>query len=118
MGVRTPEFELEYKKARRSGKLPGLLGEPAIKEWKYWRYIKCKFYHNKLNTEDHYLVVLKRKEKNWWKGLTDAEVLELWRVILPEFEHERHYGRFNFYRLRSVKDIPHIHICDHLPEYV
>ena len=118
MTARTPEFELEYKKAKRSGKLPGLHGEKILKKFTYWRYIKCKFHHNKLNTEEHYLVVLDRKEKDWFGKLTNNEIIELWRDVFPWVQSTgRQYAKLNFEAMRSVKDIPHIHCCDHLPQF-
>lgn len=115
MSVRTDECEARYTEARDSGLLVPLYDAPTVRDYTYWKLVKNDFPHDKLNTR-HYMVVLKRESDIW--ELTNYEIYELWREILPELDKEFHYFKLNGAALRSVTNIPHIHVCDHKEEYV
>lgn len=118
MTARTEESEALYQAAKKRGDLESLKDIAPIKEWVHWKLVPNKFPHDKLNTR-HLMVVLKRETDpdDYW-GLRDVELYELWWDIFPELEKEYHYFKINGSALRSVGNVPHIHVCDFLPEYV
>jgi len=115
MTARTEEMEAKYQEARRKGDLTPINEEKTIKEWVYWALVVNRFPHDKLNTR-HHMVVLKRKCSIW--NITLEELCELWYIVLKWADKKYHYGKINFRRLRSIKGIPHIHLCDHKEEYI
>ena len=118
MTARTEATEASYQKAKQSGTLQPLHEVTPIKEWTHWKLVPNAFPHDKLHAR-HLMVVLKREvdPKDYW-GITEYELYELWWDILPELEKEYHYFKINGSALRSIKTVPHIHVCDYLPEYV
>lgn len=118
MTARSEEMEARYQAARKAGTLKNLADEASIKEWKHWKLVQNRFPHDKLNTV-HDLIVLKRNvhESNYW-GLHDAEILELFREILPELDVEYDYFKINGHKCRSVTNTFHVHVCDHKEEYL
>lgn len=118
MTARTKRTENAYQKAKASGKLESLKDIKPIKEWLHWKLVPNRFPHDKLNTR-HLMVVLKRETdpKDYW-GIRDVELYELWWDILPELEKEYQYFKINGASLRSINTVPHIHVCDFLPEFV
>ncbi len=118
MTARTEAGEEAYQKAKRLGQLEPLQDITPIKEWVHWKLVPNKFPHDKLNSR-HLMVVLKREtaEGDYW-GLEDVELFELWWDIFPELERDYHYFKINGSALRTVGRVPHIHVCDFLPEYV
>ena len=120
MSVRTPEMEARYQRAKDAGTTIPLCDLPAIKEWHYWKLVVNEFYHDKLCTEKHYMLVLKRKCPDWWQGMTNYEIFEWIRVIMPEVdpkEQGHHFMKINLEAMRSQKDYPHFHVCEYLPEF-
>lgn len=117
MSVRTDQMEDRYTAAKAAGTLVPLHKLVAVKDYTYWKLVHNMFPHDKLNTR-HYMVVLKRECPDIWQGLTNNEIYELWREILPSLDKEFHYFKLNGAALRSIQNVPHIHVCDHKEEYV
>ena len=120
MSVRTPEMDALYQADKEAGRTVALCDLPAIKEWYYFKFVNCKYYHNRICTENHYMIVLKRKCPDWWQGMTNNEIMELFRVIIPELdpkEKGHHFMKLNFEAMRSVSEYPHWHVCEYLPEF-
>lgn len=115
MTARTSAMEASYQKARKDNDLVPLVDEPAVKDYHCWKLVKNRFPHDKLNS-DHYLLVLKRPCEPYRISMHELE--EMWKEILPELDKQFHYMKFNFGSLRSINNYVHLHICNHLPEYV
>lgn len=113
MTARLPSTELAYQTAIKNGDVEPLHMVPAIKQWRYWKLIKNRFPHDKLNTR-HNMIVLLRECSLW--DIAPAELLELW-LIFAEMDAEYDYIKINLKSLRSVHGIPHIHIADYKDEY-
>lgn len=114
MTARTPEVEKAYQDAKASGNLEQLHEVAPIKEWTYWKLIPNRFPHNKLNTK-HMMIVLKRGCDIW--SLTNYEIYELWREILPELDDQYDYVKLNLSAMRTVAGTPHLHVCIYKQEY-
>lgn len=120
MSVRTPDMEALYAKDRAEGKLVPIMDLEPIKEWHYWKFVRVKYYHNRIVTKEHFMVVLKRKCPDWWQGMTNNEIFEWIRVIMPELDPKdqgHHFMKINLEAMRSIPDIPHFHVCEYLPEF-
>lgn len=116
MTARTEATERAYQQARKNGTLDNLIDVEPVREWTHWKLIENRFPYDKLNTK-HFMVVLKREPESYW-ALNEYELYELWWDIIPELDNEFHYLKINLQQLRSVNGIPHIHVCDHKPEFV
>jgi hypothetical protein len=118
MTARTEKTEQAYQEARARGDLQALDEIEPIREWTHWKLVENRFPHDKLNCR-HFILALKRKvaPEDYW-GLTEYELYELWWDIFPEVDNEFHYVKINLAELRSVNNVPHLHLCDHLPEFV
>lgn len=115
MTARTEATEARYQEAKKNGTLQPLDQVEPLHKWVYWRLVENEFPHDKLNRR-HRMIVLNRQSDLW--ELTNNEIYELWRVILPELDKQYHYFKLNGSQLRSINNVPHIHVCDFLPEYV
>lgn len=121
MSVRTPELEKLYCQKKAAGELVPLIDVHPIKEWYYWKLIKNDFPHDKIVTSAHYMLVLKRKCPDWWDGMKNNEIMELFRTIIPELdpkEQGHHFIKINLEAMRSISEYPHFHVCEYLPEFV
>lgn len=114
MTARTDELEAEYQRARQSGELVPINKETTLKEWDNWILVNNRFPHNKL-VVTHLMVVLKREASVW--QLNKNELNELWYTILPWADTQYDFAKINFSAMRSVKGIPHIHLCTYKEEY-
>jgi len=114
MTMRTKETEEEYQLAKKNGDIENLTEvEPKFK-WTYWNLISNKFPHDKINT-NHDIIVLKRECDLW--ELTNYEIYELFREILPFLDKHYDYLKLNFESMRSVNNVPHLHVCCLKGEY-
>lgn len=114
MTARTEAMERAYQDAKKRGDLVPLHEVLPLKEWYYWKLIPNAFPHDKLNVK-HYMVVLKREADLW--NLTNYEIYELWREILPWLDDQYDYVKLNLQAMRSVANVPHLHVCIYKEEY-
>ena len=115
MTTRKPETEAAYQKAKATNKLEPLHLIEPIKEWDHWKLVPNRFPHDRLN-KVHLMLVLKREANIY--AITNAELDELWRKILPELDSLYHYVKLNLRAMRSISNVPHLHICDFVEEYL
>jgi len=109
MSLRTPLENWKYKRhLRKKGSTP-LCDLPAIKEWTYWKLVEPLSKHNR-HHKQHLMIVLKRPCDDIWQGITNNEIYDLWRVVLPELDTEYHYFKINFKLMRSVHGYIHFHV--------
>lgn len=102
MSLRSPGMEKAYKEAS----LPGLLNETPLKVWKYWRVVEAAFPHDKIADVDHILLLNRKCEIEEIKPYEYSELLS----IIQEIQNAYDCVLFNLPRMRSVWDIPHLHI--------
>lgn len=114
MTARTAPMEQAYQDAKTKGELEPLHEIAPIKEWTYWKLVPNRFPHDKLNTK-HLMLVLKREVDLW--SLSNYEIYELWREILPELDSQYDYVKLNFQAMRSVNGVPHLHVCVYREEF-
>lgn len=115
MTVRKPETEQAYQNAKATGDLEPLHLVKPIKEWDHWKLVANRFPHDRLNAK-HLMVVLKREANIF--AITNAELDELWRTVLPELDDQYHYVKLNLAAMRSVANVPHLHVCDFTEDYL
>ena len=118
MTARTEEMEARYQEAKRVGDLESLEQITPEGEWVHWKLVPNRFPHDKLNTRHLMLVLKRRVEDGKYWDLREGELFELWWDIFPELDKEFHYFKINGEALRSIGNVPHIHVCDHKPEFV
>lgn len=117
MSMRTPETEQKYREARAAGTLIGLENEPdapGTPLFTYWRVVENKFPHDRHHTK-HLLVILKRKCR--FDELSLAELQELWHSVIFWADDKFDYIKFNFASVRTVPNIPHLHLLTLKGEY-
>ena len=114
MTARTDAMERAYQEARAAGTLEQLNEVAPLKEWAYWKLIPNRFPHDKLNVK-HLMIVLKR-EANIWE-IEQAELNNLWRDILPSLDAEYDYVKINLAAMRSVANVPHLHVAVYRSEF-
>jgi hypothetical protein len=111
MTMRLPSTEEAYQQAKPH--LIGLLNEPRLKEWKYWAVIENAYPHDKIADIDH-LLILTRESAVTEIGL--PEFIEL-QSILVEVQNGYDCTTFNFPSMRSVFNVPHLHLYKLKKEY-
>lgn len=114
MSVRTPKTEARYQKDKKEGKTQKLNEVMPIMEWYHWKLIPNEYPHDKLNTK-HDMVVLKRECELW--NMTNYEIYELFREVLPFLDRHYDYFKLNAKSMRSINNVPHIHVCNLKEEY-
>lgn len=113
MTMRLPETEKSYQEWKGSGLLPGLHAEPVLFYWQYWRIVDNAAPHDRIAEEDK-LVVLNRKSR--LDELTYDEWRELFHIMMS-LDNRFDATLFNFASMRSVEDIPHLHLYKLKPEF-
>lgn len=114
MTARTEALEKEYQQARLQGNLTPINEEAHIKEWEHWILVNNRYPHNKI-VDVHVMVVLKRETDLWEININ--ELKELWYTILPWADDKYDFAKLNMSSMRSVKGIPHLHLCIYKEEY-
>ena len=109
MSLRTPLEDWRYKRFLKKGVPQPLNTLPAIQEWAYWKLVKPISKHNR-HHKQHHMLVLKRQCGDIWQGVTNNEVMDLWRFVLPELDTRYHYVKINFKVMRSVGGYVHLHV--------
>ena len=114
MSARKRKTDRQYKKDKADGKLKPLHEEEFLCEWKYWRFIENKYPHNRI-VKRHYMVVLKRECHIF--EIAEEELKELWYTVFKELDDWYDFAKVNFQPMRSINNIPHIHICEYRRKY-
>ena len=108
-------MEHAYQMAKANGDLENLHEIAPTKVWSYWRLVPNRFPHDKLNRK-HLMIVLNRECDSLW-DITDFELKQLWRTILPYLDDKYDYFKINGKALRSINNVPHLHVCVYLDEF-
>lgn len=109
MTMRLDETEMAYKEAV----LPGLHNETPLCEWGKWVLVDNAFPHDKIAEVDH-LLVLKREAAI--HDIDELEFMELWKIV-NELQDDYDCVLFNLPSMRSVANIPHVHLYKLKAEY-
>lgn len=108
MSMRTPVMDEEYQIAKESGLLVPLFDEAPVREWKYWRLVVNKYWHDKV-ARFGLMVVLKRECPSIWR-IEKKERAELFEDVGPWCDSRFDTFDINLKSMRSIENIPHIHV--------
>lgn len=114
MSLRADFLEDYYKEYKKTAPKNALHKEPSVVEWKFWRLINNNFPYTKIATA-HALVVLKRDCSIY--EISAEELAELWMTILPWADKIYDVSLINLSAMRSVRNTPHVHLINYLPEF-
>lgn len=103
---RTEMTEIKYQVAKKEGTLRGLLEEPSLKDFRYWRLVENAFPYDE-RWEVSHMLVLKRACQ--WSRMSADEVIEL-HVLKNKYRSKYDKIEENGLSMSSIKDIPHVHL--------
>lgn len=114
MSLRTAESELEYQRAKKSGRLTPLHLIEPIREWTYWKEVANDFPYDSAFAVHNML--LPKRIFSCREDMLDHERQELDRIISTYAQHSYHLIFENFGHRRSVQSIFHLHLACYYDE--